>query len=75
MNKKIDSLNKHTWTRGDGMSFVWLGDLENEVFTPEEYKTFESWFTGQTGPMWFGGVMGVYPSDVIRFIQGLPVID
>ena len=75
MNPTIKALNEYTWTRGDGVSFVWIKDLEEYVFTEEEYKRFESWFSGQTGPMWFGGVMGVYPDDVIRFIEGLPVID
>lgn len=74
MNEKLQKLESLIWRRKDYGEIVFDTDLKNQLFTPAEYERFNDWMVGQTVGL-VGGVAGIYPSDVERFIKGLPVID
>lgn len=60
---------KQNLTVNDFMHIVPWNDVE-AVMGKRRYKKFTKWMGGQTVSRY-----GVYPSDLDRFLKGLPVID
>lgn len=62
-------LKKKQLTIGDFMHVIPEPEI-NQVMGKRLSKKFWKWMSGQTMSTY-----GVYPSDVERFLKGLPVID
>lgn len=79
MKAQLEKLNELVVSKGGRELGVLFSDLEENLFTPAEYKKFTAFMRGQTcgilGSLNDEYVSYAYTGDVRRFIQGLPCID
>lgn len=75
--EKLLKLASWSWWVGgeeEGLRFFVLPQFLHHIFNKNELKKLHKYMEGQTGPL-INGMPAYFPSDIERFINGLPNID